>query len=115
MKTRYTSAEDYADMDDVGRALLQADALMKCTKFNQDGKDVRIFTFLPTRQVFMKVGDRLSKRYTQEEFHAMRRDNAQRLMDLISAMNGPTRGKGSLLKRRAAAREFAKLAGWIEE
>lgn len=114
MTPRYVTPEEYAAMDTVTRASLQAMALITCDRFNQRGEDVRILTFLPTRQVFMKVGDRMLSRYTQEEFAEKRRQAIQSLGDLISEMNGPTKGKGALLKRKAAGRRFCELAGYTE-
>ena len=116
MKTRYVSPEEYRNMTLGERAVLQATALITADKWvDSKGTPTQIFTFLPTRQVFMKVGDNLTSRYSQEDFAQMRGRAFKTVGEMFMTLCAPRKGKGIMAKKHAARVLFCSIVGELEE
>lgn len=74
-----------------------------------DGQSIKIYTWIPRKQVIF-VHDGRTQKLTQEEFALERNRTIERIVGVINDMSGPTKGKGALLKRKAAAKQFCEMA-----
>ena len=103
--TVYISPQEWEVASTVVRAISRSHAMINADVLSEHkGEPTKVFTFVPTREVYFMVGDKKS-RYTQEQFAAMRQRSMQMVADMFLTLGAPNKGKG-IQARKAKAREM---------
>lgn len=110
----YISPEEWRVASTVVRAISRSHAMINADVLEtRDGQEVKIFSFVPTREVYFLIGDS-RRRMTQAEFAANRRNAVQAVADMFAVLGAPNKGKGIKAKKQAAKEMFRSLIGDAE-
>jgi hypothetical protein len=112
--TPYISSEEWQVASTVVRAISRSHAMINADVLEtRDGNEVKIFSFVPTREVYLLNGDS-KKRMSQSEFAAKRQRAAQAVGEMFAILGAPNKGKGIKAKKAEAREMFRSLIGDLD-